>query len=142
MASPRNRRIGRIAGEVVVWLMTAMLVLVFMRAGLAKFDDTSGWARAFETWGFPVWFRILIGVVEVAAAALLILPRTAPYGALLIVATMLGGMGTHLAVGQARHMRSEVVPMTFATIIFFARRPRWARRTKETTVERAPLGAT
>ena len=138
--SSRNRRIARIAGEVAVWVVTAMLVLMFMRAGLAKFSDTSGWARAFETWGLPVWFRILIGVVEVVAAALLILPRTAPYGAMLIVAVMLGGMGTHIAVGQARHMMSEVTPMTFALIVFFARRPQWARRSRAPASERATLG--
>jgi uncharacterized membrane protein YphA (DoxX/SURF4 family) len=136
MTSPRNRRIGRIVGEVAVWIVTAMLVLMFARAGLDKFSDTSGWARAFSLWGFPVWFRILIGVAELTAAALLILPRTAPYGALLVVAVMLGAMGTHLAIGEARHITSEVVPMTFALIIFFARRPGWARRASTRTPDR------
>ena len=115
------RRVGRIVGWTVVWLMTAMLVVVFTRAGLDKFSDTSGWARAFTHWGYPVWFRILIGVLEVGAAALLLWPRTAPLGALVIIVVMLGGMGTHIVKDAGRHMTSEVVPLVFASIILFAR---------------------
>ena len=140
MTSPRNRRIAWIAGQIGVWLITGLLLLMFAKAGFDKFSDTSGWARAFNTWGFPVWFRILVGVAEVAAAALIALPRTSPYGALLIVAVMLGAMGTHLIAGPARHVTSEIVPMTFALIVFFARRPSWARRESRPRADSATLG--
>jgi hypothetical protein len=46
----------------------------------SKFDDTSGWARAFTAWHFPVWFRVLVGVWEVSAAILLLVPRGADRG--------------------------------------------------------------
>ena len=111
--------------------MTAMLVVVFTRAGIDKFSDTSGWARAFAHWGYPVWFRVFIGVLEVAAAALLLWPRTAPFGALIVIVVMLGGMGTHIVKDGGRHMTSEVVPLVFASTILFARRrsmTRLARR--------------
>lgn len=42
-----NRRVpgGNAAG---------MLIMVFVRAGLDKFDASSEWARAFNVWGYPV----------------------------------------------------------------------------------------
>lgn len=61
-----NRR--AIAIDIVLWVFALFLAWVFIRQGLAKFDGTSGWARAFQTWHFPVWFRIVIGVLETGAA--------------------------------------------------------------------------
>jgi uncharacterized membrane protein YphA (DoxX/SURF4 family) len=99
-----------------------MLIMAMFRSGVDKFSDTSGWARAFAHWGYPVWFRILIGVLEVLAAALLVWPRTAPVGAMLVVIIMLGGIGTHIAGGDRHFMRSEMGPIVFASIVLIARR--------------------
>jgi uncharacterized membrane protein YphA (DoxX/SURF4 family) len=56
----RSRR--QLALDVMLWVFALFLAWVFIRQGSAKFSDTSGWARAFRVWHFPVWFRILIGV--------------------------------------------------------------------------------
>lgn len=53
-----KNRILAIGLEVILWALAVMLILVFARAGWAKFDSASGWARAFAFWGYPVWFRI------------------------------------------------------------------------------------
>jgi uncharacterized membrane protein YphA (DoxX/SURF4 family) len=124
-----NRR--TLAIEAVLWLFSLFLASIFIRQGLAKFDDTSGWAQAFRTWHFPVWFRVLIGVLEVSAGALLLIPRTALAGAAIIIVVMLGGMGTHLYWGQPQYMTSEIMPLFLASIIALGRRgsffPRMAR---------------
>jgi putative oxidoreductase len=124
-----REKVLSIAGWTVVWLMTLMLVFVFGNQGVAKFSDTSGWARAFAHWGYPVWFRLLIGVLEVLAAVLILWPRTAPIGAAIIIVVMLGGMGTHIVKDNGRHMTSEVMPIVFASVILFARRRQWMPRT-------------
>jgi hypothetical protein len=45
----------------------------------------AGWSVRRGSWlfssGYPIWFRVLIGVLEIAAAALLVWPRTAAVGA-------------------------------------------------------------
>jgi uncharacterized membrane protein YphA (DoxX/SURF4 family) len=107
--------------DVALWVVSAFLVYVFARQGWAKFSDSSGWARAFATWHYPVWFRILIGVCETAAAVLLLTRRTASIGAAIIAVVMLGGMGTHLYWGQPRQMTSEVLPLTLSLVVFFGR---------------------
>jgi uncharacterized membrane protein YphA (DoxX/SURF4 family) len=104
------------------WLPAILLVLIFVPQGLAKFDDSSGWARAFRFWGYPDWFRITIGVLELLAVLLLISGRAAVLGAMTIMVVMLGGMATHVIFEGGKHMTSEVVPLTLATIVFVIRR--------------------
>lgn len=104
----------RIALEVLLWAVSLLLITVFVRAGWAKFDESSGWARAFLTWGYPIWFRLLIGVLELAASLLLVWPRTAAYGAMIILVVMLGGMRTHLLIEhRPSRVRSELRQLTF-----------------------------
>jgi uncharacterized membrane protein YphA (DoxX/SURF4 family) len=118
-----------------IWIPALLLVLIFARQGWSKFFDDSGWAAAFRHWGYPDGFRVLIGVVELSAVLLLLLGRTAAFGAVLIIAVMLGGMATHLIFDGGRHMTSEVVPLALATLVVFLRRKQvtglvdwWKRR--------------
>lgn len=110
------------AKNIGMWIPAILLVLIFAKQGWSKFDDASGWARAFRHWGYPDWFRITIGVMEISAVVLLILGRTAAFGALLIIIVMLGGMATHIIFDGGRHMTSEVVPLVLAFIVLAVRR--------------------
>ena len=112
----------RAAKFVGTWLPAVLLVLIFVPQGLSKFSDASGWAKAFRFWGYPDWFRITIGVLELLATLLLIGGRTAALGAIIIILVMLGGMATHLIFEGGRHMTSEVVPLVLATIVLVIRR--------------------
>jgi putative oxidoreductase len=114
-----NRR--QIALEGVLWVFALFLAWVFIRQGIAKFSDTSGWARAFRVWHFPVWFRVLIGVLETSAAVLLLTRRTAFAGAVIIVVVMIGAMGTHAYWGQPRQVTSEILPLFLATMVALGR---------------------
>lgn len=113
--------------DLALWAPTLFLAWVFAQQGVAKFSDESGWAKAFTNWHFPVWFRILIGVCETVAAALLLTRRTAPIGAALIALVMLGAMGTHLYWHQARYITSEVVPLVLSLIVLRGRWSHFAR---------------
>jgi uncharacterized membrane protein YphA (DoxX/SURF4 family) len=108
--------------DLALWVPALFLAWVFATQGSSKFSDTSGWSQAFRIWHFPEWFRILIGVVEVAAAALLLTRRTAALGAAMISIVMLGGMGTHLYWGRPSQVTSEVVPLVLSQVVFWARR--------------------
>lgn len=121
------RNVKRISWkDLLLWVPTLFLVYVFARQGPAKFSDTSGWARAFAVWQFPVWFRILIGVAETTAALLLLSRRTASVGAAIIALVMLGGMATHIYWGQPKQITSEVLPLVLALIVLVGRRRHFA----------------
>jgi putative oxidoreductase len=112
----------RTGKTVAPWVPALLLATIFVPQGWAKFSDTSGWARAFDHWGYPVWFRILVGTTELLAVALLLSGRAAAYGALLIIVTMLGAWATHLTFDHGRHMTSELVPLVLASIVLVLRR--------------------
>ena len=121
----------RIVLEVFLWALCLRLVMVFAPAGWDKFDPTSFWAKAFTDWGYPGWFRILIGVLEIGAALLLLWPRAAAYGAAIIIVVMLGGMGTHVFVEQRpSRVTSELVHLVFASLVLTGR---WQVRMKRLT---------
>jgi uncharacterized membrane protein YphA (DoxX/SURF4 family) len=105
-----------------MWIPAILLVLIFAKQGWSKFDDTSGWAKAFRHWGYPDWFRVTIGVMELTAVALLVLGRTAAFGAILIIVVMLGAWATHLVFDGGRNMTSEVVPLVLASVLLVIRR--------------------
>ena len=112
----------RVVKIIGMWIPAILLVLVFARQGWAKFDNASGWAVAFRHWGYPDWFRVTIGIMELTAVVLLLLGRTAAFGAILIILVMLGAEGTHLIFDRGQHMTSEVVPLVLATIVLVVRR--------------------
>ena len=114
------------------WIPALLLVLIFAPQGWSKFNDTSGWADAFRHWGYPDWFRVSIGIVELSAVVLLLLGRTAAYGAILIILVMLGAWATHIIFDHGQHMTSEVVPLVLASIVLALRRRQLERfRRKE-----------
>ena len=113
------RTLARTIGK---WIPVILLALIFLPAGWSKFSDTSGWAKAFRNWGYPDWFRITIGVVEIVAVLLLVFPRVAPLGAILIIVTMLGGTATHIVLDHGRHVTSEVIPIVLAVVVLLVRR--------------------
>jgi len=123
-----NRR--QLVLDVTLWVVAVFLVWVFIRQGIAKFSDTSGWARAFRAWHYPTWFRVAVGLAETGAAILLLTRRTALAGAIIIMAIMIGAMATHVYWGQPGQVTSEILPFVLATLIalgrrrsFFLRRP-------------------
>ena len=111
-----------VALDIVLWVFALFLAWVFIRQGYAKFSDTSGWSRAFRVWHFPVWFRVLIGIAETAAAVLLLTRRTALAGALIIIVVMVGAMGTHVYWGRPGQVTSEILPLFLATMVAIGRR--------------------
>jgi putative oxidoreductase len=125
-----NRR--QIILEIVLWVFALFLAWVFIRQGIAKFSDSSGWARAFRVWHFPAWFRVLIGVLETSAGLLLLTRRTAFAGAVIIIVVMIGAMGTHVYWGRPGQVTSEILPLFLATIVAIGRRKsfflRWPPR--------------
>lgn len=106
---------------VIAWILAILLFVMFAHAGWMKFDPHGGWTPAFRNWGYPDWFRVAVGVIEVAAALLLLVPRTAKYGALLIIVLMIGGIGTNLMHGGVKRTIGSVVPLVLASALLALR---------------------
>ena len=82
--------------NVSLWVVQVLLAAAFLGAGYSKLSGAPEMVQSFELLGFGQWFRYLTGGIEVAAALLLLVPRLAGFGALLLVGTMAGAVATHL----------------------------------------------
>ena len=80
---------------IVVRLLNWILALLFVAVGTAKFTSPI-WAKLFVDWGYPSWFRLVVGVVEICSGLGLIFSRTRPYAGAALILIMCGAAGTHI----------------------------------------------
>lgn len=83
---------------VVVWTIQILAAAMFLFAGASKLAGNPAMVQTFDAIGIGQWFRYLTGFIEVTAALLLLTPRLALFGALLLIPTMLGAIATHLFI--------------------------------------------
>src|SRR5437879_2234925 len=114
---------GRIAREVVLWIIAFLLALVCLRVGWLKVTGNIFWVHDFHRWGYPDWFRIVVGITELTSMALLLVPRFAGYGASLFAAVMLGAIFTHYTHNETSRLPFNLLLLTFSLVIVFVRRP-------------------
>jgi len=73
------------------WVPRIAMSLFFLSFGSQKFTDRH-WIGVFATIGFGDWFRYLTGALQIAGALLLLIPRTAIIGTMVLAMTMVGAM--------------------------------------------------
>lgn len=78
------------------WSLRIIAALILLQTLFFKFTGSEESRYIFSTLGVEPWGRIASGVVELIAAALLLIPATAGLGAALSVGVMLGAVGAHL----------------------------------------------
>ncbi len=90
----RNSRSGRM----VLWVVQIALAGMFVLAGSSKLLGAAAMVGLFDAIGIGQWFRYLTGLIEVGSALALLVPSIAVFGALALVATMVGAIATHLFI--------------------------------------------
>ena len=85
---------------IVAWFVALYLASMYVQMGWVKFYPEGFWTGAFERWGYPVWLRLAVGAVEVAAGVMILVPWTAAYGALALAAVMAGAWVTRFQDGR------------------------------------------
>ncbi len=115
------------AKTVLLWVFSVLIALIVAQQGWAKFFEDGRWTRSFAEWGYPAWFRILVGVGEVGGGAALLIPPVAMYGAVVVAAIMLGAVGTLLLDGRGVDAVTPVIYGVLAGWIAWERRklPVW-----------------
>jgi len=82
------------------WCLGLYLAVMYIRMGWIKFDPGGFWTAAFHRWGYPPWLRVVVGGVEVAGGAMLLIPWTATLGALAVAFVMAGAWITRYLDGR------------------------------------------
>jgi uncharacterized membrane protein YphA (DoxX/SURF4 family) len=74
----------------ITWILRVGVAVVFFSVGRSKFAAHSMWIKLFDQIGFGQWFRYLTGIMQIAGALLVLVPRTFLAGIGLLACTMIG----------------------------------------------------
>ncbi len=114
--------------NIIGWIAQVLMIAGFAFFALGKLTGNPEVVANFERWGYPDGFVYLIGVVEAIGALLLIVPRTAGYGALLLIGTMVGAVGTHLMNGEAAYIGMPLIFTLILAVVFWIRKPAFLQK--------------
>ena len=102
-------------GKVIAtWVLSGLIALAMIMAGGTKLPGSDEQIKNFAALGYPAWFLYVTGVIEIVDGILLLIPRTAVFGVLLLGATMVGAVLSLLKVGDVAH---SPIPLAFLLVI-------------------------
>ena len=99
-------------------LLRLVLAAAFLAAGIAKLSGAEMMVATYETIGIGQWFRHLTGIVEVGSSVLLFVPGKQSWGALLLVATMIGAILAHLFILGPSSVPALVLGVLSAIVLY------------------------
>jgi uncharacterized membrane protein YphA (DoxX/SURF4 family) len=102
------RRLRKIA----VGLVQVALAVQFIAGGATKLLGDAQMVTMFDDIGAGQWFRLLIGLLEVAGGIGLLIPRLAGLAATGLVALMAGAVVTNVAVLEI----APTIPLAFGVL--------------------------
>jgi putative oxidoreductase len=111
--------------DVVDWVLRTCVAVLFGSVGYEKLSPTPGsyWVTLFTEIGFGEWFMYLTGAIQVLGAILVLIPRTAVVGAVLVGSTMVGAIVCHLVLLDTG-IGGAVFPAVFLGLVIAAARRR------------------
>jgi uncharacterized membrane protein YphA (DoxX/SURF4 family) len=109
------------AGLIALWLTQVAVAGMFLLSGGLKLAGAPQLVALFDAIGIGQWFRYVTGSIEVVSGAALLVPSLAPFGALVLVPTMVGAIVTHLFIVGGSAVPATVL-LTGSLAIAWARR--------------------
>ena len=112
-------------GDGALWVVQVLGATLFFVVGLTKLSGDEQMIQMFAAIGVGQWLRYVTGTIELVSAFLLLIPVLSGIAALVLVATMIGAILTHLLIIGG----SPVLPIGLLMIVSIVA---WGR--KETTL--------
>ena len=109
--------------SVALWVIQVLTAAMFLMAGGKKLAGDEQMVGMFNLIGMGQWFRYVTGSIEVVAAVLLLTPRFAGVGALLLAGTMVGAILTHVLIVGGSFAPSAVL-LVLMILVAYGRRER------------------
>jgi hypothetical protein len=121
-----ERKVGRWP-TALTWVLKGLLALAFLAAAAAKLSSQPMMVAEFGKIGLGQGFRYFTGATEVAGAALLLWPRSAFFGAVVLVGVCAGAF-----VAQVGPLHGDLIHVFvlgfLAALAAWLSRPTWLRR--------------
>ena len=90
-------------------LLAWALAVVFLGAGLFNIRGSASLKEGFARWGYPAWWNVVTGGLEVLASALIATPPARVAGLLLGAAICLAAVATVVRHREYAHLAPGVV---------------------------------
>lgn len=116
-SAPRSRLF-----QILDWTLRIVLALAFAAAGAAKLAGAPPMIELFDKLGLGQWFRYVTALVEIAGAALIIVPRTALYGAALLAVTMACAIVAHFTIIGPSAVPASIL-LLLNLVVIYMRKP-------------------
>jgi len=108
--------------SVATWGLTILLALAFAAAGAAKLAGVPEVLISFERLGVPAMAPV-VGVLEIAGAIGLFIPRLRFLALLGLAAIMVGAIGYHLTLDPEKMVLPAIVLFVLCGVLAWIRRP-------------------
>ena len=116
------------AKNIVGWVLQILLGVFFIAlSAVPKLMGEAEVAANFERWGYPGWFLLVTGVLELLGGIGLLIPMTAGWAASGLVLVMLGAAWTHISHNEGLVV---LVPLVFLALLAVVAYVRWPLRAK------------
>jgi uncharacterized membrane protein YphA (DoxX/SURF4 family) len=105
--------------NIIAWVLAGLLALAFIGSGISKLLGAESQIKNFESWGYPLWLRFPIGLIELVLAAGLLIPQYRKITVYGVFVWTIGAVITHLQAGQAKMIGGAILFSVFAAIILY-----------------------
>ena len=115
----------------IVWACAIFVAGAFVFAGILKLEGPSAirWSERFVHWGYPANAHYVVGVLEILGGLGVLIPKWRRAAAAILVALMIGALGTHAVNAEFPRLIPPLVLGGLASLLYSAR-PRPSREQK------------
>lgn len=106
----------------LIWGLSILLALVFAAAGISKLLGVEQVMLPFERMGMPAFAKVT-GLLEIAGALGLFVPRVRFWAALGLSATMIGAIAYHLLLDPQQAVLPAIILFVLTALVAWWRRP-------------------
>ncbi|SDW95740.1 Uncharacterized membrane protein YphA, DoxX/SURF4 family [Marininema mesophilum] len=109
--------------KVVGWIGLLLVVGLFLQAGVSKLIGVKMAVEGFHKFGFPDWFRLVIGSLEVIGGIALLFRKYTRHGVALLSTIMIGAIISILMKGNAMDVMMPGITLAVLATIGTLRKP-------------------
>ena len=108
-------------GRIATLVLSGLLAVLYVGAGVPKVVGVESAVTGFQSMGYPAWFRVVIGVIEIGGGVALLIPRLAFYAAGALGVVMIGAAYTLVVHGEPGIAIPIVCLLLLATLAYLRR---------------------
>ena len=108
--------------KIINWILAGFIAFGFLFAGITKLLGTEMQIKNLESWGYPLWFRFPIGLLELVLAVTILIPKYRKLTIYGIFVWTVTAVITHLQASQAAMIVAPILFSIFGGVILLLQR--------------------